>query len=160
VIYFQISELSGSEWLSKEKLSKLLIEAISDAQVGFVFHVEYPYIKSIFQYEQFLNVMSRLAEHPLSNKIKDFIMKFRYQLVNQAALAEIPKVRTFKDSMITTFLNSYSPIAYVRQRWQGVRHNQRWIKLACLLSNCFKQKFGCLTNQYAFLRISAKICIC
>lgn len=36
--------------------------------------------------------MSRLAEHPLSNKIKDFLMKFRYQLVNQAALAEIPKV--------------------------------------------------------------------
>ncbi|XP_065335787.1 small ribosomal subunit protein uS9m [Cloeon dipterum] len=72
--------LSGSDWLSQEKLSNLLIEQIDDAQ-----------------YEQFKNVMLRLAEHPLSNKVKDFIMKYRYSLVNEAALAEIPKPSYEKD---------------------------------------------------------------
>ncbi|XP_059485476.1 small ribosomal subunit protein uS9m [Neocloeon triangulifer] len=72
--------LSGTEWIQKEKLSAMLIEKIDDAQ-----------------YEQFQNVLIRLADHPLSSKVKDFVMKYRYSLVNEAALAEIPKPLYEKD---------------------------------------------------------------
>ncbi|XP_012277168.1 28S ribosomal protein S9, mitochondrial [Orussus abietinus] len=65
--------LENSEWLSKSNLELLLLENINDNQ-----------------YDYFISSVTRLVEHPYSQRAKEFIMKFRKILSSETDLTTIP----------------------------------------------------------------------
>lgn len=73
-------ELTGSEWLPQEQLELKLVETIRP--------VEYRYFQA---------VMDRLALHPYSYRVKDFIKKYRRDLMNQTITLDIPKPHIGED---------------------------------------------------------------
>jgi small subunit ribosomal protein S9 len=73
-------ELSGSEWIPQDQLELKLVESIRP--------VEYRY---------FVNIMSRLSEHPYSFRVKDFINEYRRGLANQTVTLDIPKPHVDQD---------------------------------------------------------------
>ncbi|XP_055631270.1 28S ribosomal protein S9, mitochondrial isoform X2 [Toxorhynchites rutilus septentrionalis] len=64
----------GSEWISKNILEKKLLEDISDKE-----------------YENFVNAMSRLMQHPISYTKKYFIENYRKPLLTKTHISQIPK---------------------------------------------------------------------
>ena len=46
----------------------------------------------IFQYNQLINLLDRIAEHPYAYKFHDVIFKFRTELAAQTSRLEIPEV--------------------------------------------------------------------
>lgn len=48
-------------------------------------------------YDFFIKVMERLCQHPYSMKCKDFIMKYRKELVKVTAQMEIPPLQYDED---------------------------------------------------------------
>nr|XP_019541121.1 28S ribosomal protein S9, mitochondrial [Aedes albopictus] len=66
-------DTSGSEWLSKDVLEKMLLEDISD-----------------IEYENFVNVMTRLIQHPYSYREKAFIDQYRKPLLAKTDADQIP----------------------------------------------------------------------
>lgn len=65
---------SGSEWLSKDALEKVLLENISDNE-----------------YENFVSAMTRLIHHPYSYREKTFIEYYRKPLLAKKDADQIPK---------------------------------------------------------------------
>uniref|UniRef100_A0A2M4CJR4 Small ribosomal subunit protein uS9m n=1 Tax=Anopheles darlingi TaxID=43151 RepID=A0A2M4CJR4_ANODA len=65
--------LTGSEWLTKEMLEKKIVEIISNTE-----------------YDNFVDAMNRLAQHPLSNKAKSFILEYRKPLISAQDNDTIP----------------------------------------------------------------------
>lgn len=65
---------SGSEWISKDALEKVLLEDISDSE-----------------YENFVSVMTRLIHHPYSYREKSFIDRYRKPLLTKTEADQIPK---------------------------------------------------------------------
>lgn len=59
--------LTGSEWLKKEDLQNSLVETLSEGE-----------------YENFVQIMERLADHTYSAAIKDFILKHRKPLMESS----------------------------------------------------------------------------
>ncbi|XP_035782754.1 28S ribosomal protein S9, mitochondrial-like [Anopheles albimanus] len=59
-------DLTGSEWLTKELLEKKIVESISS-----------------IEYANFVDAMNRLAQHPLSKKVKNFILEYRKPLISK-----------------------------------------------------------------------------
>lgn len=80
--------ITGSQWLTKDKLESYLVETIRD-----------------IEYSNFVNAMNRLLAHPYSYRFKDFIDTFRRPLVNQTITLEIPKPQIGEDgrSYITVY---------------------------------------------------------
>jgi len=80
--------LSGSEWINQDQLELKLVENIQ-----------------LVEYRYFVNVMSRLVEHPYSFRVKDFIDLYRKPLMNQTIILDIPKPHIDKDgrSFITVY---------------------------------------------------------
>lgn len=66
--------LAGSSWLGQDKLELMLVETIDKAE-----------------YENFVNALDRLANHPYSYRHKDFIGKYRRQLSSSKSIEDIPK---------------------------------------------------------------------
>ena len=81
-------DLSGSQWLSKEQVELRMVETIRDVE-----------------YDSFVNAMNRLANHPYSYRVKDFINDYRRPLMNQTITLEIPKPEVDTDgrSFITVY---------------------------------------------------------
>lgn len=81
-------DLSGSTWTSKEQLELKLVENIRD-----------------IEYNNFVNAMTRLANHPYSYRVKDFIEMYSRPLLNQTITLEIPKPQIDQDgrSFITVY---------------------------------------------------------
>ena len=73
VILFR--DMSGSEWLPKDKLEDILVEVIED-----------------IEYDNFKNAMDRLVGLPYSYKVKEFIDKYRKSLLSQTNAYAIPKL--------------------------------------------------------------------
>lgn len=73
-------ELTGSEWLPQEMLELKLVETIRP--------VEYRY---------FMSLMDRLANHPYSFRVKDFIHAYRKTLLKQNVALDIPKPHIGED---------------------------------------------------------------
>lgn len=67
-------DLSGSQWLPKAELEKVLVEAIED-----------------IEYDNFVNAMTRLSNLPYSYRVKDFIYTYRKPLIADNKSNEIPK---------------------------------------------------------------------
>ncbi|XP_055603393.1 28S ribosomal protein S9, mitochondrial [Uranotaenia lowii] len=65
---------SGSDWLSKDAIEKLLLEDISDNE-----------------YDNFVKAMERLFEHPYAYREKDFLNKYRKSLLTKSDTDQIPK---------------------------------------------------------------------
>lgn len=68
------SDLSGTQWMSKDELEIILMEEIAD-----------------IEYNNFLNAMNRLVSMPYSYKIKEFIEKYRRLLMTQTSSNEVLK---------------------------------------------------------------------
>ena len=62
-------ELSGSEWINKDQLENFLVEEIRD-----------------IEYDNFTNAMQRLATHPYSYRLKEYINKYRKPLMSQTTI--------------------------------------------------------------------------
>lgn len=73
-------ELTGSEWISQDELELKLVEGIKP--------VEHRY---------FVSLMTRLAEHPYSFRVKEFINNYRKPLMNQRIILDIPKPQIGED---------------------------------------------------------------
>lgn len=72
--------LAGSEWITKDQLETILVEVIRD-----------------IEYNNFVNAMTRLATHPYSYRLKEFIEKYRKPLMNQTITLDIPKPQIGED---------------------------------------------------------------
>nr|CAD7429352.1 unnamed protein product [Timema monikensis] len=70
----QAVNLTGSQWLPKEQLEKLLVESLSDKD-----------------YQNFIVLMDRLVEHPYSYRVKSFYEAYRKPLLSQTKTYDIPK---------------------------------------------------------------------
>lgn len=68
------SDLSGSQWLPKAELEKVLVETIED-----------------IEYDNFVNAMTRLSSLPFSYRVKEFIYTYRKPLIADSTSNEIPK---------------------------------------------------------------------
>lgn len=68
------SDLSGTQWMSKDELELVLMEEIAD-----------------IEYNNFLNAMNRLVSMPYSYKIKEFIEKYRKPLMTQSNISNLLK---------------------------------------------------------------------
>ena len=81
-------ELSGSEWINKDQLENFLVEDIRD-----------------IEYDNFTNAMQRLAIHPYSYRLKEYINKFRKPLMSQTTTYDIPQLQYDKEgrSFITVY---------------------------------------------------------
>lgn len=81
-------DLTGFQWLSKEKLELVTAEPIQD-----------------IEHANFVNAMERLTRHPYSYRLKDFIDQYRRPLLNQTVTLEIPKPQIDEDgrSFITVY---------------------------------------------------------
>lgn len=81
-------DLTGTQWISKDQLELRLVEQIKD-----------------IEYNNFVNAMTRLANHPYSYRVKDFINNYRWSLLNQTVTLEIPKPQVDQDgrSFITVY---------------------------------------------------------
>ncbi|CAO1404627.1 unnamed protein product [Diamesa serratosioi] len=73
-------DLSGSEWINKEQIENVLVEVIRD-----------------IEYNNFVAAMDRLALHPYSYRIKEFVEKYRKPLMSQTTTLDIPKLQVDKD---------------------------------------------------------------
>nr|CAD7194367.1 unnamed protein product [Timema douglasi] len=71
--FYQVN-LTGSQWLPKEQLEKLLVESLSDKD-----------------YQNFIVLMDRLVEHPYSYRVKSFYEAYRKPLLSQTKTYDIPK---------------------------------------------------------------------
>ncbi|XP_050084634.1 28S ribosomal protein S9, mitochondrial isoform X2 [Anopheles aquasalis] len=67
-------DLTGSEWLPKEILEKKIVESISN-----------------IEYDNFIDAINRLAQHPLSKKAKSFILEYRKPLISKQNNDAIPE---------------------------------------------------------------------
>lgn len=67
-------DLSGSQWLPKAELEKVLVETIED-----------------IEYDNFVNAMTRLSSLPYSYRVKDFIYTYRKPLIADSNSNEIPQ---------------------------------------------------------------------
>ncbi|XP_069676223.1 small ribosomal subunit protein uS9m isoform X2 [Periplaneta americana] len=65
---------SGSMWITKQELEKILVETVSDRE-----------------YSRFVTIMDRLIEHPYSYRLKEFVEKFRKPMLSGTSALEIPK---------------------------------------------------------------------
>lgn len=65
--------MTGSCWIDQEKLQLMLVETILP-----------------IEYQNFINAMERLINHPYSYRYKEFIDKYRRPLSNQKAVDDIP----------------------------------------------------------------------
>jgi len=91
-------DMSGSVWISKEKLELSLVEKIMDRE-----------------YENFIKAMDRLIAHPYSYKVKDFIDKYKKPLLQQlSSQLEIPQVQY--DESGRAFVTTYECL---RKRARG-----------------------------------------
>ena len=81
-------DLSGSDWINKDQLENFLVEDIRE-----------------IEYDNFVNTMNRLANHPYSYRLKEFINKFRKPLMAQNISYDIPQLQYDKDgrSFITIY---------------------------------------------------------
>uniref|UniRef100_A0A6M2CKU2 Small ribosomal subunit protein uS9m n=1 Tax=Rhipicephalus microplus TaxID=6941 RepID=A0A6M2CKU2_RHIMP len=68
--------LQDSTWLPKKDLEVLLVESLKD-----------------IQYEYFVKTLDRLAEHPYSSQVKEFIMKYRKPRMATFIRDEIPPLQ-------------------------------------------------------------------
>ncbi|XP_058125304.1 small ribosomal subunit protein uS9m [Anopheles ziemanni] len=66
-------DVTGSEWLPKELLEKKIVETITD-----------------IEYDNFVNAMNRLVDHPLSERSKEFIKEYRKPLISKMENDTIP----------------------------------------------------------------------
>lgn len=82
------SDLTGSQWLSKEELEALLVENIND-----------------IDYQNFIAALERLLSLPYSYKVKDFIMKYRQELLVQKNKYVVAKPET--DANGTQYVTTY-----------------------------------------------------
>ncbi|XP_049860254.1 28S ribosomal protein S9, mitochondrial [Schistocerca gregaria] len=76
----QALDVTGTEWLPKESLEKLLVERLHDTE-----------------YNSLLLAMDRLLKHPYSFLKKDFILQYRKPLIMQTRNYEIPKPELGED---------------------------------------------------------------
>jgi small subunit ribosomal protein S9 len=74
--FFHFSELTGTEWITKDQLQLILVEQIAD-----------------LEYDNFVNAMHRLATQPYSYKAKEFIDKYRKPLMSQTNTYNIPQLQ-------------------------------------------------------------------
>lgn len=96
---FPFRDLTGSQWLPKGELEKLLVENIED-----------------IEYDNFINAMSRLASLPYSYKTKDFINVHRKPLIAQSNKYEIPEPQyDEKGRMFVTTYGEFSIILDVQK---------------------------------------------
>ncbi|KRZ17804.1 putative myosin regulatory light chain, partial [Trichinella zimbabwensis] len=65
--FYQIIDTTGTEWISREQLQTMLSENVSEVQ-----------------YERFLSAMNHLTDQSYSLREKDFIMKFRCRMCDEA----------------------------------------------------------------------------
>lgn len=72
--------MSGFQWMSKDSLELVLVEGIRD-----------------IEYNNFVNSMTRLADHPYSYRHKEFIDKYSKPLMSSSVVLEIPKPQTDAD---------------------------------------------------------------
>lgn len=81
-------DLSGTQWMSKDQLELKLVENIRE-----------------MEYNNFINAITRLANHPYSYRVKDFIDIYCRPLLNQTITLEIPKPQVDQDgrSFITVY---------------------------------------------------------
>lgn len=73
-------DLSGSEWINKEQIENILVEVIRD-----------------IEYNNFVAAMDRLASHPYSYRVREFVEKYRKPLMSQTTTLDIPKLQVDKD---------------------------------------------------------------
>lgn len=66
------SDLTGTQWVSKEELERMFVEELDDEQ-----------------YDYFVRTLTRLAEHPYSMKAEAFITRFRKQQISNLSSAAI-----------------------------------------------------------------------
>lgn len=66
--------LGSSIWVSKEQLESIIVESIQDRH-----------------YDFFIKSMNRLADHPYSYRVEEFILKFR-KSISSSSQQEIPKL--------------------------------------------------------------------
>ena len=80
IYYAYFRDLSGSEWINKEQIENVLVEVIRD-----------------IEYNNFVAAMDRLALHPYSYRIKEFVEKYRKPLMSQTTTLDIPKLQVDKE---------------------------------------------------------------
>lgn len=68
--------LSDSSWLPKKELEELLVESLKD-----------------IQYDYFIKTLDRLAEHPYSSQVEEFIMRYRKPRMATFIRDEIPPLQ-------------------------------------------------------------------
>lgn len=81
--------MTGSTWITQEKLELMLVEKIMERE-----------------YTMFINTMERLVEMPYSYRVKDFIQKFRKPLMKQlSSQTTVPEIKYDENgrSYITTY---------------------------------------------------------
>jgi len=97
---FKTIDLARSEWISKDQLQEIVLENIHDKD-----------------FQHFCVLMDRLAGHPLSHTLQEFIMKYRNQIHLQSNKLQIPEIEI--DSNGRSFA-----------RAEGVRKKCRaWVKV-------------------------------
>ncbi|KAK2153125.1 hypothetical protein LSH36_306g03085 [Paralvinella palmiformis] len=69
-------DLGGSHWINKQSVETMLAEELSPGQ-----------------YNQLINLLDRIAEHPYAYKFHDVIFKFRTELAAQTSRLEIPELK-------------------------------------------------------------------
>ncbi|XP_044731666.1 28S ribosomal protein S9, mitochondrial [Chrysoperla carnea] len=81
-------QLAGSTWVSKDELSKILLEPVDDRD-----------------YEQFVMAFDRLASHPYAYRINDFIQNYRRTLMAQTSKYAVPKLQYDENgrAFVTTY---------------------------------------------------------
>jgi small subunit ribosomal protein S9 len=81
-------DFTGNQWLSKEHLELHLVETIRQVE-----------------YQNFVNSMTRLVDHPYSYRHKEFIDKFSRPMLDSSITLEIPKLQVDSDgrSFITVY---------------------------------------------------------
>lgn len=72
--FSDFSDLSGSQWLTKDDLQLKLVEDIAD-----------------IEYNNFVNAMDRLVALPYSYKCKEFILEYRKPLMAQTNMYDVLK---------------------------------------------------------------------
>lgn len=80
ISFANFRDLSGSEWINKEQLETILVEAIRD-----------------IEYNNFVAAMDRLANHPYSYRVREYVEKYRKPLMSQTTTLDIPKLQVDED---------------------------------------------------------------
>jgi small subunit ribosomal protein S9 len=116
-------DLTGKQWISKDQLELRLVENIRD-----------------LEYSNFVNAITRLANHPYSYRSKDFIEKYSRPLLNQTITLDIPKPQVDEDGK--SFITVYGELcnALIESRSRHRDYRPIIINLNKMSSECLRKR--------------------